>query len=80
LPTPGHSRGSVSLYLEGEGILFSGDTLFRAGYGRMDLYGGDLSAMIRSLKRLFDLPDEVRVCPGHGEGTTIGEERVRYRL
>ena len=80
LPTPGHSRGSVCLYLEGEGVLFSGDTMFRAGYGRLDLYGGNMRAMIDSLKVRFALPQAVKVYPGHGEATTIGEERARYRL
>ncbi len=80
LYTPGHSRGSVCLYLEGEGALFSGDTLFRAGYGRLDLYGGKMGDMLRSLKALFRLPGDVKVYPGHGEATTIGEERARYRL
>jgi glyoxylase-like metal-dependent hydrolase (beta-lactamase superfamily II) len=80
LPTPGHTKGSVCLYLEGEGVLFSGDTLFRAGYGRLDLYGGDLHSMIESLKKLFTLPQGVKVYPGHGGATTIGEERARYRL
>lgn len=80
LPTPGHSRGSVCLYLEGEGVLFSGDTMFRAGYGRLDLYGGNMRSMIDSLKKLFALPQGVKVYPGHGDATTIGEERARYRL
>ena len=80
LRTPGHSMGSTCLYLADEGVLFSGDTLFRMGYGRMDLYGGNTADMIRSLKALFALPGETRVCPGHGEATTIGEERARYRL
>ena len=80
LPTPGHSRGSVCLYLQDEAVLFSGDTLFRAGYGRLDLYGGRMGDMLRSLKALFTLPGNVKVYPGHGEATTIGEERARYRL
>lgn len=80
LPTPGHSKGSVCLYLKGEGALFSGDTLFRAGYGRLDLHGGSVRAMRDSLNALFALPGEVAVYPGHGEATTIGEERARYRL
>jgi len=80
LPTPGHSRGSVCLYLEDEGTLFSGDTMFRAGYGRLDLYGGNMRSMIESLKRLFALPPDVKVWPGHGDATNIGEERARYRL
>ena len=80
LPTPGHSKGSVCLYLESEGTLFSGDTMFQAGFGRMDLYGGSPLQMRDSLKRLFALPGEVRVFPGHGGTTTIGAERSRYRL
>ena len=80
LPTPGHSRGSVCLYLADEGALFSGDTLFRAGFGRLDLHGGDANAMLRSLRMLFALPADTRVYPGHGEATTIGAERTGYRL
>ena len=80
LPTPGHSKGSVCLYLPAEGALFSGDTLFLAGFGRMDLYGGSPMEMRESLKRLFALPPETRVYPGHGGETTIGAERSRYRL
>ena len=80
LHTPGHSRGSVCLYLEDEGELFSGDTLFEAGYGRVDLHGGDPRQMLSSLKALFALPGETRVWPGHGGPTTIARERARYRL
>ena len=80
LHTPGHSMGSVCLYLPSDGVLFSGDTLFEAGYGRMDLYGGSVDEMIRSLKRLFELPGETRVYPGHGGMTTIARERGRYRM
>lgn len=75
LHTPGHTPGSVC-FLCGD-TLFSGDTLFRRGIGRCDLPGGDEGAMERSLKRLAELDANIRVCPGHGEGTTIGEER-RY--
>ena len=80
LPTPGHSKGSVCLYLRNEGVIFTGDTLFEAGYGRLDLHGGDVNEMVASLKRLFALPDGVRAYPGHGGETTIGAERARYRL
>ena len=73
--TPGHTPGSVCLYDAQEGVLFSGDTLFRMGYGRTDLPGGNTSQLIQSLGLLFDLPDEVRVFPGHGESTTIGTEK-----
>lgn len=80
LHTPGHSKGSVCLYLEEAGELFSGDTLFEAGYGRMDLHGGSPRQMLESMKKLFGLPGEVRVWPGHGGPTTIARERARYRL
>ena len=78
LRTPGHSKGSVCFYSEDEGILFSGDTLFKAGFGRMDLAGGSASEMRRSLFELFKLPDDVTVYPGHGDSTTIGAEKRRY--
>ena len=80
LHTPGHSRGSVCLYLKDEDVLFSGDTLFEAGYGRLDLHGGSTYDMLASLKALFALPDDTRVYPGHGGPTTIARERARYRL
>ena len=80
LPTPGHTRGSVCLYDAADHILFSGDTLFCAGYGRTDLYGGDMFALARSLKLLFTFPEDIQVYPGHGQTTTIGAERRRYRL
>ena len=75
LETPGHTPGSVCLYWPQEKVLFSGDTLFRMGYGRTDLPGGNMGQLIDSLERLFDLPSDVRVYPGHGEFTTIGAEK-----
>lgn len=80
LPTPGHSKGSVCLYLPDENVMFSGDTLFNAGFGRMDLHGGSPRQMMDSLKMLFRLPAQIRVFPGHGMSTTIGDERSRYKL
>lgn len=80
LPTPGHSKGSVCLHLPDEGVLFSGDTLFNAGFGRMDLHGGSPRQMMDSLKMLFRLPPQTRVYPGHGMSTTIADERSRYKL
>lgn len=80
LHTPGHSKGSVCLYLGDEGALFSGDTLFEAGFGRTDLYGGDFHALRASLQSLLALPGETRVYPGHGPATTIARERARYKL
>lgn len=80
LHTPGHSKGSCCFWLEEAGLLFSGDTLFCAGFGRMDLHGGSPMDMRDSLRRLFDLPGDVKVCPGHGSSTTIAREKARYRL
>lgn len=75
LPTPGHTPGSICLYCSEEKVLLSGDTLFRMGYGRTDLPGGDMGQMINSLRYLFTLPDDTRVYPGHGDCTTIGAEK-----
>jgi len=72
--TPGHSPGGVSV-LCGK-VLFSGDTLFYEGVGRTDLPGGSYEDLMRSIKeKLFALPDDVRVLPGHGPETTIGHEK-----
>ena len=72
--TPGHTPGSISLYFPEEKVLFSGDTLFQMGYGRTDLPGGNYGQLLDSLEHLFSLPSDVRVYPGHGEPTTIGQE------
>ena len=80
LHTPGHSLGSVCLYDEAGGILFTGDTLFRAGYGRTDLHGGSERHMITSLTFLLALPGKLTAYPGHGPATTIAQERRRYGL
>ena len=74
LYTPGHTMDSICLYDQEEGILFSGDTLFCGSYGRTDL-GGSLEDMKASLSKLFRLPQDTRVLPGHGEDTTIGDEQ-----
>lgn len=73
--TPGHTPGSVCFYWPEEKVLFSGDTLFRMGYGRTDLPGGNMGQLIGSLEYLFALPGDVHVYPGHGEATTIAAER-----
>jgi glyoxylase-like metal-dependent hydrolase (beta-lactamase superfamily II) len=80
LHTPGHTEGSVCLYAPDEGQLFSGDTLFAGGWGRVDLPGGDPEAMVESLARLGGLEDVVAVLPGHGSETTIRRERPWMEL
>jgi len=80
LHTPGHTEGSVCLIAEDQGLLFSGDTLFAAGWGRVDLPGGDADAMVESLIRLAGLEDHIGVFPGHGRATTIGAERPWLEL
>jgi glyoxylase-like metal-dependent hydrolase (beta-lactamase superfamily II) len=72
--TPGHSPGSVSLI--GDGFVLGGDVLFAGSIGRTDLPGGNLDTLIDTIRtRLYALPDDTRVYPGHGPATTIGHER-----
>jgi hydroxyacylglutathione hydrolase len=74
--TPGHTEGSVCLYFPAEKLLIAGDTLFARSIGRTDLPGGSYEKIIHSLQdRVMTLPDETVVIPGHGQRTTIGEER-----
>ncbi len=76
LHTPGHTEGSICLYFAPEKKLIAGDTLFAGSIGRTDLPGGSMQKILRSLHNtLLALPDETVVVPGHGELTTIGEER-----
>jgi glyoxylase-like metal-dependent hydrolase (beta-lactamase superfamily II) len=74
LHTPGHTEGSVCLVSTDDGVLFSGDTLFAGGWGRVDLPGGDPAAMVDSLARLARQNAALRVVPGHGRETTIARE------
>lgn len=74
--TPGHAKGSISLYAPVEGWVFTGDALFCRSIGRTDLAGGDFDELRDSIRtRLFALPDDTEVFCGHGETTTIGEEK-----
>lgn len=76
IATPGHTAGSCCYYAEAEQILFSGDTLFQGSVGRTDLPTGKASQISLSIKeKLFVLPDNTLVLSGHGEETTIGEEK-----
>ncbi len=74
METPGHTPGGVTLRCED--ALFTGDTLFRDSCGRTDLPGGDMGALMRSLKRLAALPGEFEVYPGHMDSTTMTRERM----
>lgn len=78
LHTPGHTEGCIALF--GEGLLFSGDTLFAGSFGRYDLPGGNWDKLQASLKQLLALPGATVVHPGHGEATTIAEELVHNRF
>lgn len=80
LHTPGHTEGSVCLIAPDDGVIFSGDTLFPGGWGRVDLPGGDADAMAESIARLAMLDDPLRVLPGHGAATSIGRERPWMEL
>ncbi len=80
LHTPGHTRGGICYYIEPPDdvpILFSGDTLFYGDVGRCDLPGGSLEQLTQSIReKLYVLPEETKVYPGHGQSTTIGAEKT----
>lgn len=76
IEAPGHSPGHICFYCEKQAFLIGGDVLFRRSIGRTDLPGGNHQQLLNSIRdKLFTLPDEVRVYPGHGESTTIGYEK-----
>ena len=75
--TPGHTKGSTCFYFKDDKTLFSGDTLFQAGIGRTDLPGGNYKDIMTSIKeKIFTLPDDTIVYPGHGSKTNIKKERT----
>lgn len=76
LRTPGHTPGGCCFYCEEAGCVFAGDTLFQGSVGRSDFPGGSMSELVRSVKeKLFPLPDDTKVYPGHGGETTIAFEK-----
>lgn len=76
LNTPGHSPGEFCLYFENEKVCFTGDVLFNNSIGRTDLWEGDYNTLINSIKsKLFSLPDDVKIYPGHESESTIGFEK-----
>jgi len=77
LHTPGHTPGGISLYSKADGIIFVGDTLFANSVGRTDIPRGNMTQLIKGIKeKLFALPDETVVYPGHGPQTTIAQEKA----
>ena len=76
IATPGHTQGSCCYYFGESGFLIAGDTLFAESVGRTDLPTGSMGVLVRSVKeKLFALPDETKVYPGHGDATSIGHEK-----
>jgi glyoxylase-like metal-dependent hydrolase (beta-lactamase superfamily II) len=76
LHLPGHTQGSVAFWDKEAGNLFTGDTLFKNGYGRTDLPGGNEKQLFESLKRLYAMDPAIKVYPGHGKTTTIKQESI----
>jgi glyoxylase-like metal-dependent hydrolase (beta-lactamase superfamily II) len=74
--TPGHTPGEYCFYFEKEKFCITGDVLFKGSIGRTDLWGGDYNLLLKSIKtKLLSLPDEVIIYPGHGENSSMGEEK-----
>jgi len=80
IKTPGHTPGSVCFYSKENNLLFSGDTLFKNDRGRTDFKYGSTKKNFESIKKLMKLPKDTVVLSGHGETTTIGDEKPRYGL
>ena len=78
LKTPGHSKDSLSFYFPEENVMFTGDFLFKNSIGRIDLPGGSKNEMIKSLNKIRNYDDAICIYPGHGEKTTLGEEKKNF--
>ena len=78
ISTPGHTTDGAIYYSDKDKIAFVGDTIFKASYGRYDLPGGDIKALFESIKKkILTLPDETILYPGHGDSTTVADEKTR---
>jgi hydroxyacylglutathione hydrolase len=79
--TPGHTPGEYCIYLQEDNICVTGDVLFKGNIGRTDLWGGNYDTLIKSITdKLFTLPENVTIFPGHGENSTIGDEKKSFNL
>lgn len=78
--TPGHTQGSMVVYIEKENILFAGDTIFKNSYGRTDLITGSTEAMGKSLDKLFNKFHNIEVYPGHGEIFELINSKRRIKM
>ncbi len=77
--TPGHTQGGVCYLIKD--MLFSGDTIFRESVGRCDLEGGNFNQIVESIKtKIFTLPDDIKIYPGHGRETTVGWEKLHNQF
>lgn len=77
---PGHSKDSISFYFEKYKCMFCGDFIFKNGIGRMDLEGGSLQDMIKSLEEIAKIQEEITLYPGHGDTTTLQEEKRHFKF
>ncbi len=80
ISTPGHTKGSICIYVINSSILFTGDTMFSDCYGRCDLYSGNFEDMVGSIKKLFDRFKNVQIYPGHGEICSIENSKKYIRM
>ena len=78
--TPGHTLGSICIYVDSENVLFTGDTIFCDSYGRCDLYSGDFDDLVQSIKKLFDKYNDIVIYPGHNKKVNIEKAKKYIKL